>query len=359
MFDMLEQDARICFAFDLSTRTLLYANNAFKKFFNSDHSYFTLSYLLSFVRQEDKRDLISICLNMHLGEFVKDMELQIELEQNKIYWIKLNLHLNSKSLEPILTGYFEDISAFKKENSKLSDYADQKNAVSNILAHDLAGPLGNIHMVSQIAAQELTGDEQTQKLIKDIEHISKQGLDLIRNYVEGEFLDSAGEPFVLQSTDLVRPLSNLLRQYQESLLTKHLKFEFDSSENEVYANIDEPKFLQAINNLISNATKFTPEGGKICLSIKSKIDAVLITISDTGLGIAKKHHASLFNKFNSARRPGLNGQPTVGLGMSIIKTIIEWHNATIWFTSEENFGTTFFVELKSQAIKVSDQIPFQ
>jgi two-component system sensor histidine kinase VicK len=55
----------------------------------------------------------------------------------------------------------------------------------------------------------------------------------------------------------------------------------------------------------------------------------------------------LFEKFNGARRPGLKGQPTVGLGMSVIKTIIDWHQGNIWFNSTENVGTTFFVELKT------------
>jgi two-component system sensor histidine kinase VicK len=347
MFDMLESDVRICFAFDLSTHTLLYTNNAFKLFFNTSHSYFTLSYLLTFVHKEDRRGLIASYLKMEPGEFVKDIELRIELDQQRTYWIKLNLHLNSKSHEPVLTGYFEDISAFKKAYSKLGEYAEKRNAVSNILAHDLAGPFGNIQMVSQFIGQELINniDQDMHDLIKNIEQISQQGLNLIKDYVEGEFLDSAGDPLILHPTDLVKPLSNLLKQYQESLLTKHLVFEFDSSETEVYANIDEPKFLQAINNLISNAAKFTPDGGKICLNVRKKFNAVLVSVSDTGLGIAKKHHANLFNKFNSARRPGLKGQPTVGLGMSIIKTIIEWHHGNIWFTSEENRGTTFFVEL--------------
>jgi two-component system sensor histidine kinase VicK len=72
---------------------------------------------------------------------------------------------------------------------------------------------------------------------------------------------------------------------------------------------------------------------------------VVISISDTGIGIPKAFHDTLFEKFTSARRRGLKGEVSTGLGMSIIKTIVEWHGGSIWFNSEENVGTTFFIEI--------------
>ena len=66
---------------------------------------------------------------------------------------------------------------------------------------------------------------------------------------------------------------------------------------------------------------------------------------DTGVGIPEKFHEKLFEKFSTARRTGLKGEPSVGLGMSIIKTIIEWHEGKIWFESQQNKGTTFYIEI--------------
>src|SRR5690554_8051507 len=74
-------------------------------------------------------------------------------------------------------------------------------------------------------------------------------------------------------------------------------------------------------------------------------DTVTLSVSDTGIGIPRKYHDKLFDKFSQGRRTGLKGEPSVGLGMSIIKTIVEWHRGKIWFKSEENKGSTFFVEL--------------
>ena len=109
--------------------------------------------------------------------------------------------------------------------------------------------------------------------------------------------------------------------------------------------IDETKFIQAINNLISNSIKFTPDGGTITLNLSVEENKLRIEVADTGIGIPEKFHEKLFDKFNLAGRTGLKGENSVGLGMSIIKTIVEWHEGKIWFKSEENKGTSFFIEL--------------
>jgi two-component system sensor histidine kinase VicK len=71
-------------------------------------------------------------------------------------------------------------------------------------------------------------------------------------------------------------------------------------------------------------------------------------VADNGIGIPLSMQAGLFEKFTRARRPGIRGEESVGLGMSIIKTIVEWHGGRIWFESKENEGSTFFVEIPKE-----------
>lgn len=124
------------------------------------------------------------------------------------------------------------------------------------------------------------------------------------------------------------------------------RVDFLTSREEIYAEIDDNKFMQAINNLISNALKFTRDGGLITVSLEEEAGSVLFKVADTGVGIPQKYHATpLFDKFTDARRPGLKGESSVGLGMSIIKTIVEWHRGEIWFESQENKGTSFYIRL--------------
>lgn len=127
-----------------------------------------------------------------------------------------------------------------------------------------------------------------------------------------------------------------------------MKIEFSSAYKNVIVLLDQAKFIQVIDNLVSNAIKFTPDGGHIYLKVyKQQTGWVVVSVQDTGIGIPEKYHAQLFEKFNGARRAGLKGQPSGGLGMSIIKTIINWHDGMITFSSEPGLGTTFFIHLKS------------
>lgn len=125
-------------------------------------------------------------------------------------------------------------------------------------------------------------------------------------------------------------------------------FQLFTNQKAIFFEIDEPKFMQAINNLLSNAIKFTPDGGVINLRLEERADKVLIQVEDNGIGVPDHLQEKIFEKFSKARRPGLKGEPSTGLGMSIIKTIIEWHGGRIWLESEENKGTTFFIELPRQ-----------
>ncbi len=150
--------------------------------------------------------------------------------------------------------------------------------------------------------------------------------------------------------NLVERFTQIVEQYQITEQNNAKQFILYSSDPSVYAQVDDVKFFQAITNLISNAIKFTPDDGIITIRVEDQEEAgtVLITIQDNGIGIPGKYHAGLFDKFTKARRPGLHQEPTTGLGMSIVKTIIEWHKGRVWFESEENRGTTFFVEVPKE-----------
>ena len=182
-------------------------------------------------------------------------------------------------------------------------------------------------------------------MVLSIERVSKKAIRLIQDFIQQEFLGSARVNLQKTRCDLVKIFETLIEEYQESENKLGQTFRFHINQANIYAELDESKFMQAINNLISNAIKFTPDGGEISIGLEGKEDKVLITVADTGIGIPKKFQAGLFDKFNDARRPGLKGEPSAGLGMSIIKTIVEWHQGKIWLDSEENKGTTFFIEI--------------
>jgi len=113
----------------------------------------------------------------------------------------------------------------------------------------------------------------------------------------------------------------------------------------VYANIDVNKFTQVLINLVSNAFKFTPEDGHVAVYIEAEPGVVRIRVVDDGIGIPLAMQPYLFERFTKARRPGLQGEVTTGLGLALCKTIVEWHHGHIYVVSQEGEGSTFTIEI--------------
>lgn len=113
----------------------------------------------------------------------------------------------------------------------------------------------------------------------------------------------------------------------------------------MWVEIDDVKLLQVINNLLSNAVKFTHAGGIINIKLEETESTLLVAVRDNGIGIPEELQPFLFDEFTKARRKGLKGEETVGLGLSINKKLIEVQGGKIWVESREGEGTTFFIEI--------------
>jgi signal transduction histidine kinase len=113
----------------------------------------------------------------------------------------------------------------------------------------------------------------------------------------------------------------------------------------VYAHINTEKFHRVIDNLISNAIKFSKENDKIEVRLRQTNHNVLIEVKDYGLGIPKDMLPHVFDRFSKAGRKGVRGEQSTGLGLSIVRQIVEKHNGTIEVESMEKQGSTFRIEL--------------
>jgi two-component system sensor histidine kinase VicK len=304
--------------------------------------------LIGYIHPEDRDYVRTAYRAFKPGEFNDQVEFRMVLPDNKQYDVRFIAYLDRKKGEDAtITGYLEDVTTFKAHQKTLDDLGNKKNAVLNVLSHDLAGPLGAIQNYTYLLARNklVTENEQVAKMISAIEKISKRSTNLIQQFVRNEFLESEGVEIFKTRVNLVEKLGAFMEEYYGVQDTISKNFEFNFSSEQIYAEIDETKFAQVINNLISNSLKFTPDGGTISINLEERGEVVRISVSDTGIGIPEEYRESLFDKFSKARRPGLRGEASVGLGMSIIKTIVEWHQGKIWFDTEVNRGTTFCIEI--------------
>jgi len=344
---LTEGGDQIVFSYSPAVHQFSYLNPAFEKVWHKTRKSVmdNPGILLKAIHPEDREHLQQIYQELLEGVIIKEVEFRILLRRGTVRWICVMPRLLPDQL--LVTGYASDITPQKHYNDYLKKFTDKKNSILNILSHDLAGPLGMIHNLSAMLEKDTKShqDEEMHKVLGIIERSSKQGMQLIQDFIKQEFLESANTEVVKRRVDLVQTIRESMNEYQLSKQETGKKFHFLPASEKIYLNLDDNKFMQAINNLISNAIKFTPDGGEITVALEENDETVLIKLADTGIGIPEKYHATLFEKFTRARRPGIKGEPSVGLGMSIIKTIVEWHQGKIWFESQENKGTTFYLEI--------------
>ena len=348
LLSLANHDRRICFAFNSTKNSYVYLNPAFNDFFKLPQALATPELLLTMVHADDAEYVKSTCCELHPGELKDKIEFRVILQDRKEYHLRLSILLEiDENGDRLLTGYVDDISLYKANEEKGKELTSKKNAVLNILSHDLAGPLGSIKNFAFLLSKKTRSleDEQINTIISSIERISKRSILMIQEFIKQEFIESVGVDLVKTRVDLVEKIENFMEEYYLAGNQTDKTFEFHTSHPQLYAEIDENKFMQVLNNLISNSLKFTPDGGTITIGLDKEEDSIVVSVADTGVGIPRKFHAALFNKFSESRRTGLKGEPSVGLGMSIIKTIVDWHHAEIWFESEENKGSTFYIRL--------------
>jgi two-component system sensor histidine kinase VicK len=244
-----------------------------------------------------------------------------------------------------LSGTAEDDTARKTSIFNMQKVNGWKDANLEILSHNLRGPIGIVQTLTTIINKKLPDNPELHKLTKMIAEISKQNIDLIQTLLKDEFLSTAVVEISKERLDVVWEIKQVLDIYLKS--QEHLKkqIQFTHSADSIFAEVDSMKFLQIINNLISNAIKFTHDGGNIKIHVENLESTFLVKVSDDGIGIPKNLQPILFKKYTKAEREGLEGEESIGLGMWLVKTLCEAHHGKVWFETEIKKGTTFYVEL--------------
>lgn len=222
-----------------------------------------------------------------------------------------------------------------------------KSEFITIAAHQLRTPLSAIKWIFQMMAEGDWGEiskEQKEYLTKGFtstERLVKIVNDLLNvsRIEEGRFVSKP------ELGDIAKVFESSHKEHIALAEEGHVNLKLDISKVP-QVKFDEEKIKIVFDNLVENAIKYTPPDGIVAMSLKDKGDGnILISVSDTGIGIPQKDQARLFAKFfrgDNALRIQTEGS---GMGLFVAKNIIESHGGKIWFESEENKGTTFFITL--------------
>ncbi|MBC6991575.1 ATP-binding protein [Hymenobacter sp. BT491] len=348
---LAERGHLLYFAYELQARQVQYVSAAYERLLGGkvERVNEELPGLLARLHPDDQEHAANLFAQVVAGELVEDAKLRLQGPNDTTQWLCVTADLVQVSdNKKFIAGHIQDITKTRQYIDNADNFNAKKNATLEILSHDLAGPFNLVQQLAEYASEkaEVLHDNHLNELLRIIQVTCRDSVNLIQDFVDNEFMESANVELRRERTDLVESLRAVLEEYQKSEQNIAKHFEFRAPANPIYLELDNNKFMQAINNLISNSIKFTPDGGRIELSVaQPDQEYALVTVSDNGVGIPPKYQPVLFEKFTKARRPGLRGEKSTGLGMSIIKTIVELHQGRIWFESAENRGTTFYIKL--------------
>ncbi len=235
-----------------------------------------------------------------------------------------------------------------KTKSRLKQLLDYKERFVSIISHDLRSPVASVLGITEM----LTNDEE---LLDKVDNFSREMLlgiheEMLRllDYNDKLYhwsnLELGNFEIVLEPINLHNLIDKALKTGERKMEAKQIKFENKIDDN-IVVKVDITLFLQALNNLLSNSIKFTPKHGKIIFDAIVVHKKILLSLTDNGLGMPQKVCETLFDDNLRATTLGTYGEKGSGLGIGIVKKIVDAHNFTITVNSEEGKGTTFTISL--------------
>jgi signal transduction histidine kinase len=228
-----------------------------------------------------------------------------------------------------------------------------KDEMVRIVSHDIRSPLTGIdNLVQLMQGQDVaTNPEQVVRFSGIIQKSVQTVLKLVNDILDLAKLQSGAILVTRQTTNLVQVVKQAASANEAQCVTKGLKLTLQTPA-ELEGQVDGGKLLQALNNIVTNAIKFTNAGGEVTLGLKETTlngrPAAHLWVKDSGIGIAPEDIPKLFDKFGKAQRSGTKGEKGTGLGLSIVKTLIEMQQGNIRVESAPGQGTTFHIELPLQ-----------
>jgi two-component system sensor histidine kinase VicK len=340
----------IQFVYDVSASRVVFVNAAYRTVLGGNPAEINaeLPALLARLHSDDRQFLSYYWRMWVRGQMTDEVEVRLLTEGAPDHWFCLTPDYQQTAEGGVLVGgTLRDISTQKAYQANADRFNARKNASLEILSHDLSGSFALVEQIADALRNAVPTPEPSPvpELLRVLETTSREGMKLIRGLVAIEFLNSTNTDLKRTRVNVGDVLREPLEQLQQGQALLGYSFSYTLPAESVYANLDVNKFNQVLINLVSNAFKFTPDGGRVEVVVEPCPGCVHIRVQDNGIGIPAELLPRLFERFTPARRPGLRGEPATGLGLMLCQTIVEWHQGTISVVSTEGKGSTFTVEI--------------
>ena len=210
------------------------------------------------------------------------------------------------------------------------------------MSHELRTPLNAIIGFSEVLTERLFGDmnDKQAEYVHDITESGRHLLSLINDILDLSKIEAGRMELDVSEFSVAAAVDSTLTLVRERAQRRAIALECSVDERDVTVKGDERKVRQVLLNLLSNALKFTPEGGRVAVGVRTHDDRVEVTVADTGVGIAADELEAVFEEFRQVGAAAKKIEGT-GLGLAISRKFIELHNGKIWVTSQPGVGSTF------------------
>ena len=230
--------------------------------------------------------------------------------------------------------------------------------VSNV-SHELRTPLTSVKSYLEALDEGALYDPVAPDFIKVSLDETNRMMRMVTDLLHLSRIDNASTQLDVELINFTAFITFILNRFDKMRSQDdEKKYELvrDYSINSVWIEIDTDKMTQVIDNILNNAIKYSPDGGKIIVSMKTTDDQMILSIKDQGLGIPKQDLPKIFDRFYRVDRARSRAQGGTGLGLAIAKEIIKQHNGFIWAKSEYGKGSTFTIVLPYDKDAVKEEI---
>jgi signal transduction histidine kinase len=284
---------------------------------------------------------LTVAFNQMITDLEKTREEVLDYQEH----LEGMVEDRTEALNRVNEELLEINESLEKANEKLLELDKLKSNFLGIATHELKTPLSVVEGYLDSLKDGFAGDlnDFQGKVIDETLHSCRRMTALISDMLDLTKIEAGKMPMEMGDVPLIRVVQQVAGQMVPLLQKKRLILDVKEEGMEAMAALDEDRITQVLVNLVSNAIKFTPEGGRISVEAELDQDAVspvvAVTVTDTGIGIETEDLSHVFEEFAQVGPPGK--EEGTGLGLAICKRIVEAHGGQIWASSQPDQGSSF------------------
>lgn len=350
---------------DVATNKLIYANNAKVKVFGYDsvEEILNVSPYDLYKDEEERKRVIDL---LEKDGYVSNLEVQYKRKDGSYFWGLLSSNKTVDERGRVMyDGALRDISEHKQLQEELiraKELAEKsslaKSQFLSTMSHEIRTPMNAVIGASNLLLEDETRPDQRENLLL-LKSAGSNLMRLINNVLDFSKIELDKVEFEKVAVDLKQLIVEAINTHTLEAQKKNITIEYEAEDFTHLHVIDPIRFMQVMNNLISNAVKFTDEGGvKIRVEVidrTNESDILNITVSDTGIGVAEDRKQKIFESFSQESSDTTRRYGGSGLGLAITKRILKKFNSDIHLISEKGKGSSFSFTIQLPTMSKREQ----